>query len=783
MILERLGDAAPVDARERLANMQRQEAMRAEPAKLERVPYFCSGCPHNTSTNVPEGSRAMAGIGCHYMTVWMDRRTETFTQMGGEGVPWIGQAAFTDTDHVFANLGDGTFYHSGSLAIRAAVAAKVNITYKVLYNDAVAMTGGQPVDARDQNITVPQILKMLIAEGVDRIEVMTEDLDRYNGVSLPNMSGLHHRDDLDKVQRELRETGGVSILLYDQTCASEKRRRRKRGLMPDPDKRVIINELVCEGCGDCGQKSNCLSVVPVETEFGRKRKIDQSTCNKDFSCVNGFCPSFVTVSGAQLRKPNSGITEGTGPQPVIDLPEPTLPSLDKDYSILVTGVGGTGIVTVGALLGMAAHIEGKGVSVLDQAGLAQKGGPVISHLRFGASPETLQGSRIPSAGADLILGCDLLVAAGGEARAKIDPGRTHAVINGHRTVTGQFTKNPDLQIPGETMLGDIAALVGQGKLFSIDATEIATRMMGNSIATNLFMLGIAYQKGLIPVSADAIMQAITLNGVAVKMNTDAFVWGRRAAQDPHGVQKVMDQRREAARQQLGVTANKPKHRVLSLSNEELISLRVEDLTLYQDAAYAARYKALTDRVIEAEAQLGPGFTQLAQAVGRYAYKLMAYKDEYEVARLYTDGRFLAQLKERFEGEVKLTFHLAPPMIADRDERTGELKKREFGPWMLKAFGLLKHFRRFRGTKLDPFGYTEERRMERQLIEDYFQTIDHLLANLTPQNHHLAVEVARVPEHIRGYGHVKERHLTEAKAKEAQLLEYFNNPAPERQAAE
>tara|TARA_X000001036_G_scaffold281579_4_gene261497 strand:- start:4879 stop:7056 length:2178 start_codon:yes stop_codon:yes gene_type:complete len=725
----------------------------------------------------------MAGIGCHYMAVWMDRRTDTFTQMGGEGVPWIGQAAFTDTQHVFANLGDGTFYHSGSLAIRAAIAAKVNITYKLLYNDAVAMTGGQPVDARDQSITVSQILKMLMAEGVDRIDVVTEDLDRYNGVSLPNFTGLHHRNDLDKVQRELRETGGVSILLYDQTCASEKRRRRKRGLMPDPDKRVIINELVCEGCGDCSEKSNCLSVVPVETEYGRKRKIDQSTCNKDYSCVNGFCPSFVSVSGAQLRKPNSGITGTTGPQPVIDLPEPTLPNLERDYSILVTGVGGTGIVTVGALLGMAAHIEGKGVSVLDQAGLAQKGGPVISHLRFSKSPDHVLGSRIPSAGADLILGCDLLVAAGGEARAKVDPGRTHAVVNAHRTITGQFTKNPDLKIPGEAMLGDIAALVGDGKLFSIDGTEIATRMMGNSIATNLFMLGIAYQKGLVPVSSEAILQAIKLNGVAVGMNTDAFMWGRRAAQDPDAIRKVMEQRRAAARAQLGVTANKPRHRVLSTSTDEIIARRVEELTAYQDAAYAKRYKALTERVQKAEAKLGADFTQLTEAVARYAYKLMAYKDEYEVARLYTDGRFLSQLKERFEGDIKLTFHLAPPMLADRDERTGELKKQEFGPWMLKAFGLLKHFRKFRGTALDPFGRTEERKLERKLIADYFTTIDGLLATLDAANHHIAVDIARVPEHIRGFGHVKERHLKQAKAREAELLASYSNPEPQRTAAE
>ncbi|MBV6631846.1 MAG: indolepyruvate ferredoxin oxidoreductase family protein [Alphaproteobacteria bacterium] len=782
-IMDRLGDLAPLNARERMARMKSQEDLRTVPAKTERIPYFCSGCPHNTSTNVPEGSRAMAGIGCHYMSVWMDRRTETFTQMGGEGTPWIGQAPFTETDHVFANLGDGTFYHSGSLAIRAAVAAKVNITYKLLYNDAVAMTGGQPVDTRDQGIAVPQVLKMLVAEGVDRIEVMTEELERYNGVALPGFTGLHHRDDLDKVQRELRQTEGVSILLYDQTCATEKRRRRKRGLMHDPNERIIINELVCEGCGDCGEKSNCLSVVPVETEFGRKRKIDQSTCNKDFSCVNGFCPSFVTVKGGQLRKPNSGITKDSGPELVIDLPEPKLPSLDKNYAILVTGVGGTGIVTVGALLGMAAHLEGRGISVLDQAGLAQKGGPVISHLRFGKTPEAVQGSRIPSAGADLILGCDLLVAAGGEAMAKIDPGRTHAVINGHRTITGQFTKNPDLQIPGEAMLEDIASQVGDGKLFSIDATEMATRMMGNSIATNLFMLGIAYQRGLIPVSANAIMTAIELNGVAVKMNADAFLWGRRTAEDPEAVQRVMERRRAMAREQLGVTANKPKHRQLSQSLDELIDRRVDDLTIYQNRAYADRYLKLVKSVRAAEAKLGMDTTDLAAAVARYGYKLMAYKDEYEVARLYSDGRFLAQLNERFEGDFALNFHLAPPMIAPRDERTGEMKKVSFGPWMLRAFGLLKHFKGLRGTRFDPFGKTEERKMERQLIADYEQLMEGLVDRLTPQNHHLAVDIASIPEMIRGYGHVKERHLAKAKAREGELLAGFTDPTPQPVAAE
>jgi indolepyruvate ferredoxin oxidoreductase len=726
----------------------------------------------------------MAGIGCHYMAVWMDRRTDTFTQMGGEGVPWVGQAPFTETQHVFANLGDGTFYHSGSMAIRAAIAAKVNITYKLLYNDAVAMTGGQPVDARDGQITVPQILRMLQGEGVDRIVVVTDDLDRYNGVALPKFASLHHREDLDKVQKELRETTGVSILFYDQTCASEKRRRRKRGLMADPDKRVIINEMVCEGCGDCSDKSNCLSVIPVETEFGRKRKIDQSTCNKDFSCVQGFCPSFVTVSGGKLRKPNTGLAGTDGPQPVIELPEPVLPALNRDYSILVTGVGGTGIVTVGALLGTAAHMEGKGATVLDQAGLAQKGGPVISHLRFSATPETLRGSRIPSAGADLILGCDLLVAAGGEARAKIDPGRTHAVINAHRTITGQFTKNPDMKIPGEQMLADIAGLVGDGKLFAMDATEAATRMMGDSIATNLFMLGIAYQKGLIPVSAEAILAAIQLNGVAVRMNTEAFIWGRRAAIDPAVIDRTMAHRREAARTTVaGVTAAKPDHRKLSTNLDELVERRFNDLTAYQDRAYAERYGALVEKVRRAEAKLGIKSTALAEAVARYAYKLMAVKDEYEVARLYSDGRFLAQMKNRFEGDFKLTFHLAPPLMAERDDNTGHLKKAEFGPWMLKAFGLLRHLRGLRGTALDPFGKTEERRMERKLIADYFTTVEQLLAGLKPENHEFAVEIASVPEHIRGFGHVKERHLEAAKAREASLMQSFLNPPQQRTAAE
>ncbi len=518
---------------ERLAFLEAKERqLGGNVVPFARTPYFCSGCPHNTSTKVPEGSRALAGIGCHYLAQFMDRSTATFTQMGGEGVPWIGQAPFTETPHVFANLGDGTYTHSGVLAIRAAIAAKVNITYKLLFNDAVAMTGGQPSDTG----LTPQILtRQLAAEGVGRIVVVTDEPDKYPpGVDFAAGVAVRHRDDLDEVQRDLRQIPGVTAIVYDQTCAAEKRRRRKRGRFPDPAKRVFINDLVCEGCGDCSKTSNCLSVVPVETEFGRKRAIDQSSCNKDYSCVEGFCPSFVTVHGGGLKKGRAGAlgASGLGEDGLAVLPEPAHPALDEPYGILVTGVGGTGVVTIGALLGMAAHLEGKGCTILDMTGLAQKGGAVYSHVRIAREPGEIHAVRIAAGNARLLLGCDLVVSASADALSKLEPGHSRAVVNSHEIITGDFTRNPDLVFPTGALERGIAEAAGPENTEFVDATRLATGLFGDSIASNLFMLGYAYQRGLVPLSAAAIERAIGLNGVAVEFNLGAFRWGRRAAVDP-----------------------------------------------------------------------------------------------------------------------------------------------------------------------------------------------------------------------------------------------------------
>jgi indolepyruvate ferredoxin oxidoreductase len=753
---------------ERLKFLEAKERQLTAPhATVKRTPYFCSGCPHNTSTRVPEGSRAAAGIGCHYMAVWMDRDTSTFTHMGAEGAQWIGQAPFTETKHLFQNLGDGTYTHSGSLAIRAAMAAGVNITYKILYNDAVAMTGGQPAEG---GLTVAQIAQQVAAEGVKRIALVSDQPDKYPATAgFPASVTFDHRDELDRVQKELREISGVSVLIYDQTCAAEKRRRRKRGTFPDEPKRVFINEAVCEGCGDCSVQSNCLSVTPVETEFGRKRAIDQSSCNKDYSCLKGFCPSFVTVYGGRPRRPVP--VAGKAGDPAATLPAPKLSALDQPFNILVTGIGGTGVVTIGALVGMAAHLEGKGCSVLDMTGLSQKGGAVMSHIRLGKSPEQLHSVRISDGEADLLLGCDMVVAAGDEAVGKLAFGHSHAVINTFETITGAFTRNPDFHLPATEMKRLLEMAVGPKALDFIDASTLATALLGDSIATNPFMLGFAYQKGLIPVSAEAIEKAIALNAVAVEMNTRAFRWGRLAAHDREAVQRA------------AAPAAVPVGRKLSQTLDEIIARRMEFLTQYQDAAYARRYEAQVRRAAEAEAKQAKGMSGLAEAVARYYFKLLAYKDEYEVARLYADPSFLKALNAQFEGDIKLEFNLAPPAIAARDEATGHLKKRTFGPWMLSAFRILAKFKGLRGTRWDIFGRTAERQMERQLIRDYEALLDELVRHLSPANHAFAVQLASIPEHIRGYGHIKDANIEKAKATEANLLKCFRNPAPVASAAE
>lgn len=749
---------------ERVAFLKEQErTLKGRDPSVLRTPYFCSGCPHNTSTKVPEGSRALAGIGCHYMAQWMDRNTDTYTHMGGEGVTWVGQAPFTETDHVFVNLGDGTYYHSGLLAIRMAIASGVKVTYKILFNDAVAMTGGQPMDGP---LTVPRITQQLHGEGVETIVVVTDEPEKYDrktdfaaGVT------VHHRDDLDAVQRKLRDTPGVTVMVYDQTCAAEKRRRRKRGLYPDPPKRAFINELVCEGCGDCSAKSNCLSVVPAETEYGRKRKIDQSSCNKDFSCINGFCPSFVTVHGGAPKKGKRRGGDGTQPDIFEALPDPKLPAIDKPYGILVTGVGGTGVVTVGALLGMAAHIEGKGCSILDMIGLAQKGGAVVSHVRLAQQPEDIHAVRLASGGAKLILGCDIVVAARGDNLSKVSPGETNAVINTYETITGDFTRNPDFEFPTDELHSNIEKTVGSENTHFVDATRLATDLMGDSIASNMFMLGYAYQKGLIPISEQAIFKAIELNGVAVQANQSAFTWGRRAAHDVAAVERIaMPNTPEPA---------EPADPTTRL--RDLIKDRIAYLTDYQNPQYAERYTRLVDRVRTVQAVNTPQDQGLTEAVARYFFKLLAYKDEYEVARLYTDPGFQDRLNAAFEGDFKLKFHLAPPLLAPKDPVTGELRKREYGPWVFKAFDMLTKLKFLRGTPFDPFGYTKERKTERQLIVDYEATIESLLQTLTPENHGLAVEIASIPEQIRGFGHVKDTSIGCARSRQDELVAAYRDP--------
>jgi indolepyruvate ferredoxin oxidoreductase len=742
---------------------QKEAALERPRVSLERKPWFCSGCPHNTSTHVPEGSRASAGIGCHVMSIWMDRSTSTFTHMGGEGVPWIGQAPFTTERHVFTNLGDGTYYHSGILAIRAAVAAGVNITYKILYNDAVAMTGGQPVDGP---LSPADIVRQVAAEGVRRIVVVSDEPDKYGIGTFPADVAIHHRDELDAVQRELRETPGCTVLLYDQTCAAEKRRRRKRGKLPDPPRRVVINDLVCEGCGDCGVQSNCVSVVPVETEYGRKRAIDQSSCNKDYSCIKGFCPSFVTVEGGRLRRPARA--EG-GEFPA--LPEPALPAADEPYGILVTGIGGTGVVTIGALLGMAAHLEGKGSSVLDMTGLAQKNGAVVSHVRIARAPELLHATRIAAGEARLVLACDIVAGVGYEALAKMQKGVTRALVNTAKVMPAHFARDADLAFPLDSMERDIAESVGPGDAEFLDATGLATTLMGDTIATNLFMVGYAYQRGLIPVSEAAIVKAIELNGTAVESNRESFTWGRRAAAFPDAV----------ARHARPASARPESHR-LSSTLDEAIARRAEFLTAYQDAAYARRYTDLVARVRAAEASTVPGESALADAVARGYFKLLAIKDEYEVARLYAETDFARRVASQFEGDYTLRFHLAPPGVAGAEPATGVPVKRSYGPWMIKAFAVLARMRHHRGSLIDVFGRTAHRRRERALIGEYEAVVDEILARLALHNHALAVDLARVPDGIRGYGHVKERHIAAAKASEAELLARFRSARPQAPTA-
>ncbi len=721
-----------------------------------RRPFFCSGCPHNTSTRVPEGSRALAGIGCHGMALWIMPETGFFSHMGAEGVAWAGQAPFTDERHVFANLGDGTYFHSGILAIRQSVAAGVNITYKLLYNGAVGMTGGQPVDGE---LSVPVLVEQLKAEGVGEVVIVADDPGRYDAVpSLKGKVQIEGRDELDRVQRELRDVPGVTVLVYDQMCASERRRLRKRGEMEPAASRVFINELVCEGCGDCSAKSNCLSVEPVETEFGRKRRINQSSCNGDYSCLGGFCPSFVTVEGGRPRKVERLSIDTTGGAV---LPPPPPPRSER-LRMVAAGIGGTGVVTIGAVLAMAAHLDGKAASVLDQTGLAQKGGQVFGFLHVAERDEDIAALRTTTGGADLVLACDQVVASSREVLGVISETGTRVIANANVAITADFTRNPSADLRADLLYRRLAQRAGTEAVALQPFSDYATTLFGDQIAANFIMVGYAVQHGLIPLSPESIERALKLNGTSVEMNVGAFRCGRLLAVDPSRV--------EAA---AGRVAERPE------TLDDLRARRIEFLTAYQDAAYAESYAALVAEVERAEGRLTKD-RSLTVAAARSLFKLMAYKDEYEVARLYTDGTFERKLRDQFDGDVRLTFHLAPPAVAGRDPQTGHLRKRAFGPWMMTAFRLLARLRRLRGTAFDPFGRTAERRMERRLAAEFATILREIAAGLTRDNLALAIRIAEMPMAVRGYGHIKDAAVAAYAAELGAALAQFRTP--ERQVA-
>ena len=730
--------------------------LRSDDVSLNRMPSFCSGCPHSTSTKLPEGSVAFSGIGCHGMAVWMpDRPTLPICQMGGEGAAWIGLAPFVDMPHVFQNLGDGTYFHSGLLAIRSAVAAGSNITYKILVNDAIAMTGGQQIQGQAD---VPAIVRQVESEGVARVVVVAEDPARWRG-KLTRGVELVHRSDLDRVQRELRDTKGTTVIVYEQLCAAEKRRRRKRGSYPDPDRRVVINELVCEGCGDCNAQSSCISVEPVDTEFGRKRRINQSSCNKDYTCLDGYCPSFVTLVGATTRAPASaqpGAHFDDLDELVADLPEPASARIDSAYNVLVAGVGGTGVVTVGALLGVAAHLEGLDVSVLDVAGLAQKNGPVTSHIRLRPrAVRSADGVRIAAGGADVVIGCDIVVTAGAEALGAIGRDRSRLVLNSHVAPTADFAHRPDLDLSAERMVATLRRAAGAGDVELIDAAGLASDLLGDGVYTNMVLLGAAYQLGWLALQRASIERAIELNGVAVAANQRSFALGRLAVHAPAAL----------ARRAAG-NAIEPDHEESSL--DALIEPRARYLADYQNRAYADRYRGLVERVARAERDCVGETGELAEAVARAAFKLMAIKDEYEVARLLTSPEFHAGLRRDFDGDFKVRYNLAPQVLNPRT--AGRARKRSFGPWLHPVLRVLARGRKFRGRPWDVFGRTEHRRRERALLTRYEADLELITARLDAATHPLAVELAALPERIRGYDTIKDRAIDEHDARRAELID-------------
>ncbi|RDV00019.1 indolepyruvate ferredoxin oxidoreductase family protein [Trinickia dinghuensis] len=754
-----------LDRRERVVDLVAPQILSNAADAVRRTPYFCSGCPHNTSTKVPEGSIAQAGIGCHFMASWMDRGTTGLIQMGGEGVDWASHSMFTKTRHVFQNLGDGTYFHSGILAIRQAVAAKTNITYKILYNDAVAMTGGQPVDG---SISVPQIARQVEAEGVSRFIVVSDEPEKYDGHhgQFPKGTTFHHRRELDTVQRELRETAGVTVLIYDQTCAAEKRRRRKKGEFPDPDKRLFINEEVCEGCGDCGVQSNCLSVEPIETPLGRKRRIDQSSCNKDFSCVNGFCPSFVTIEGGKLKKAAGAAFDEAALERRVDALAVPQAGLDAaPYDILVTGVGGTGVVTVGALISMAAHLEGKSASVLDFMGFAQKGGSVLSFVRFAARDEWLNQVRIDTQQADVLLACDMVVGAGADALQTVRHGRTRIVVNTHAIPNASFVGNPDANLHADALIDKMQHAAGAERMSTCDAQALAAKFLGDTIGANILMLGFAWQLGLVPVSHAALMRAIELNNVAVPMNKLAFAVGRLAAGDPAALDALWAER-HAAR---AAAAAASEQADTAIDLDTLVADREARLAAYGGPRYVERYRALVAAAHAAQQRVPSA--NIAREVAITFYRLLAVKDEYEVARLHTDGAFRAALEAQFEGtagkDFRVKFNLAPPTLAKA--KAGQVpSKKTFGQWMWPVLGQLAKWRGLRGTALDPFARTVERRMERALADDYETTMQRAFAVLDAVNADDVTTLAALHAKVRGYGHVKLRNLASVKRTEREL---------------
>jgi indolepyruvate ferredoxin oxidoreductase len=728
----------------RAEELARQRGPEITVGGATRMPYFCSGCPHNTSTKVPEGSKALAGIGCHFMASWMQRDTDGLIQMGGEGVNWIPRSKFNGGQHVFQNLGDGTFYHSGSLAIRQAIAADTNITYKILYNDAVAMTGGQPVDGP---LSVESIAHSVHAEGVKRIAVVSDEPELFDTSNFPAGTSISHRNELDKLQRELRDIPGVTVLIYAQTCATEKRRRRKRGKLEDPMKFVVINELVCEGCGDCSVESNCLSVVPKETPFGRKRQIDQNNCNKDYSCVNGFCPSFVTVEGDIARPQAAASYQNEFELLNQQLPETEIPKIDHCYDLLVTGVGGTGVITVSALITMAAHVERKGASELDFMGFAQKFGPVLSYLRIAEQPSDINQVRIDPARADGLIGCDIVVSSSPKASITYQRDHTRALINTAEMLTGDFIQERDASLRASDRVAAISAAIGEQNLHTIDANRLAERLMGDTIYSNVIMVGCAWQQGLIPVSLAALLRAIELNGIKIEENKQAFTWGRIAAHNAAAIERILDG---------------SSHEVETL--DRMVERRRAFLKDYQDKALADRYVALVNRAREAESAVSDD-NKLATAIAKSYFRLLSYKDEYEVARLHTDENFLASLRRDYGDRAKLRFHLAPPILNGKRDARGRPLKKEFGTWILPLFRLLASLKKLRGTAFDIFGYTAERRMERQLIATFEDTVEDILLHLEPNTIEQACGHIDAYLDIRGYGPVKEEAVRKVLAKE------------------